>query len=153
MTLNALFQSFIAVVKDELYEHFIRDHRHRDVSIFSLLHSGRKSLNLQVMLSVCEWMWVSLCYCIHFFVSFTERSLSRYFSMCYFNFQSLDWLALMMLPKNIGCRWYSSVFATDGDQWQTPIWHENQWLVGCRTKKTDEYQRQPMFFGNIISAS
>ena len=54
MTLNTLFQSFIAVVKDELYEHFIRDHRHRDVSIFSLLHSGRKSLNLQVMLSVNE---------------------------------------------------------------------------------------------------
>ena len=25
-------------------------------------------------------------------------------------------VALMMLPKIIGCRWYSSVFATDGDQ-------------------------------------
>ena len=58
----------------------------------------------------------------------------------------------MMLPKTIGCCWYSSVFATDGDQWQTPIWHENQWPVGCRRKKTDEYQRQPMILGNIISA-
>ena len=39
-----------------------------------------------------------------------------------------------------------SVFATDGDQWQTPIWHENQWPVGCRAKKTKEDQPQPMFF-------
>ena len=50
------------------------------------------------------------------------------------------------IAKNIGCCWSSSVFATDGDQWQTPIWHENQWPVGCWTKKTDEDQRQPMFF-------
>ena len=47
------FQSFIALFKDELYEHFIRDHHHFDASMFlSLvffynLHSGRKSLNLR----------------------------------------------------------------------------------------------------------
>ena len=55
-------------------------------------------------------------------------------------------LAQMILQINIGCRWSSSVFATNSDQWQTPIWHENQWPVGCRTKKTDKDQRQPMFF-------
>ena len=58
----------------------------------------------------------------------------------------------MIQQKNIGCRWSSSVFAADGDQWQTPNWHENQWPVGCQRKKTDEYQRQPMFFCCIIWA-
>ena len=58
-----------------------------------------------------------------------------------------------MIEKNIGCHWSSLVFATDSDQWQTPIWHENQWPVGCQTKKTDEDQRQLMFFLSIILAS
>ena len=59
----------------------------------------------------------------------------------------------MIQPKNIGCLWSSSVFATDGDQWPTSIWHDNQWPVGCWRKKTDEYQRQLMFFGCIIWAN
>ena len=58
----------------------------------------------------------------------------------------------MILQKNIGCCWSSSVFATDGDQRQTPIWHENQWPVSYQRKKTDEDQQQPMFFCNIIWA-
>ena len=62
-------------------------------------------------------------------------------------------IAQMIFQKNISCRWSSSVFTTDGDQWQTPIWHENQWPVGCQRKKTNEYQWQPMFFCNIIWAT
>ena len=61
-------------------------------------------------------------------------------------------LAKMIDKINIGCRWSSSVFATDGDQWHMPIRHENQWHVGCRRKKTDKVQWEPMFFCNIIWA-
>ena len=62
-------------------------------------------------------------------------------------------LAQMILQKNIDCRWYSSVFFL----WQpTGHWFSCQMGV-CHwspsVAKTDEDQRQPMFFCNIIWAT
>ena len=58
----------------------------------------------------------------------------------------------MIQPKNIGCRWYSSVFFL---RQPTGHWFSCQMGV-CHwspsVAKTDEDQRQPMFFGCIIWA-
>ena len=61
-------------------------------------------------------------------------------------------VAQMIQPKNISCRWYSSVFFL----WQpTGHWFSCQMGV-CHwspsVAKTDEDQQQPMFFCNIIWA-
>ena len=61
-------------------------------------------------------------------------------------------IAQMILQKNIGCCWYSSVFFL----WQ-PMGHWFSCQMGvCHwspsVAKTDEDQRQPMFFCNIIWA-
>ena len=66
-------------------------------------------------------------------------------------------LAQMILPKNIGCRWSSSVFAAYGEQWQTPIWHENQWPLVVREKRpTSTNENQCFFaisFGLVVAMS
>ena len=57
MTLNTLFQSFIAVVKDELYEHFIRDRRHRDASIFFSLLDILRAEKLELSSHAVNECW------------------------------------------------------------------------------------------------
>ena len=61
-------------------------------------------------------------------------------------------LAQMIQPKNIGCRWYSSVFFL---RQPTGHWFSCQMGVSHWSPsvgKTDEDQRQPMFFCCIIWA-
>ena len=58
----------------------------------------------------------------------------------------------MIQPKNIGCRWYSSVFFLQQptDHWFSCQMGVSHWSPS--NAKTDEDQRQPMFFGCIIWA-
>ena len=51
------FQSFIAVVKDELYEHFIRDRRHRDASIFFSLLDILRAEKLELSSHAVNECW------------------------------------------------------------------------------------------------
>ena len=62
-------------------------------------------------------------------------------------------IAQMIQPKNISCRWYSSVFFL---RQPTGHWFSCQMGVchwSSSVAKNDEDQRQPMFFGCIIWAT
>ena len=78
--------------------------------------------------------------------TYTRAAVYQVSNLCYTT------IAQMIQQKNIGCRWYSSVFSL----WQpTGHWFSCQMGV-CHwspsVAKTDEDQRQPMFFCNIIWA-
>ena len=118
------------------------------------LNASRRSQGLRRAIALCNSIWHFPFSIFSLLPPFFHLQINPLYirTRWYAAMPFLSIIAQMIQQKNIGCRWSSSVFATDGDQWQTPIWHENQWPVGCQRKKTDEYQRQPMFFCNIIWA-
>ena len=77
----------------------------------------------------------------------SDQSLKVCYDLANKQLSSRLLLAKMIDQKNIGCRWSSSVFASDGDQWQMPIWHENQWPVGCGQKRPTRTNDNRYFFG------